>query len=117
MIYQTEIKSIGTEAAAFEAEKMVILFGDNAPDELVDFCYIIDINEVNGDITEENVLKVDDTEYKITKIGSAVKKNLNDLGHITLKFDGGENAEQSGTLYLEDKALPEFKENSTLTIQ
>ena len=117
MIYQTNIKAIGTEAEAFEEEKMVILFGDNAPDELIDFCYIIDINEVEGEITEENILKIDDEEYKITKVGTAVRKNLNDLGHITLKFDGSEHAEQSGTLYLENREMPKFKENSTLVIK
>ncbi|AKG75371.1 PTS glucitol/sorbitol transporter subunit IIA [Salinicoccus halodurans] len=116
-MYQTEVKGIGTEASAFEEEKMVILFGNNAPDELVDFCYIIDINEVKGDITEESMLKVDETEYEITKVGSAVRKNLNDLGHITLKFDGSVTADQSGTLYLEDKGMPKIKENSVLTIQ
>src|SRR5699024_11200504 len=114
MIYQTNIKGIGTEAEALAEEKMVILFGDNAPDELVDFCYIIDINEVAGEITEENTVKIDDEEYKTTKRGTAARKTLNDLRHITLKVDGSEHGEQSGTLYLENKEMPKFKENSTL---
>lgn len=117
MIYQTKVKKVGTEAEAFEAEKMIVLFGDNAPEELVDFCYIIDIEKVNSDITEENKLMVDDNEFKITKVGSAVKKNLNDLGHITLKFDGSETAEQSGTLYLEDEALPRLNEDTEIIIK
>ena len=32
---------IGKDANAFEAEKMIILFGDNAPDELVDFVTLL----------------------------------------------------------------------------
>ncbi|MBU6114343.1 PTS glucitol/sorbitol transporter subunit IIA [Mammaliicoccus lentus] len=116
-MYKTEIKRIGKDASAFEAEKMVILFGDNAPDELVDFCYIIDINEIAGEITESQTLFLDDNEYKITKVGSAVNKNLNDLGHITLKFDGSTEAEQSGTLYLEDKPLANIEEGTKIEIK
>lgn len=116
MIYKTTVKDVGVEASAFESEKMIILFGDNAPDELIDFCYIIEINEVNGEITEDNVLKIGDTEYKITKVGSAVNKNLNDLGHITLKFDSSNEAEQSGTLYLEDKEIDKIQEGTTIVI-
>ncbi|SFV43468.1 PTS glucitol/sorbitol transporter subunit IIA [Mammaliicoccus sciuri] len=115
-MYQTEIKKIGKDANAFEAEKMIILFGDNAPDELVDFCYIIDINRVENEITESNKLVIDGTEYGITKVGSAVSKNLNDLGHITLKFDGSTNAEQSGSLYLEDKPLVSLQVGSKIEI-
>ncbi|MGW7998126.1 PTS glucitol/sorbitol transporter subunit IIA [Staphylococcus xylosus] len=116
-MYKTEIKHIGKDASAFEAEKMVILFGDNAPDELVDYCYIIDINEIDGEITESQKLFLDDNEYKITKVGSTVNKNLNDLGHITLKFDGSTEAEQSGTLYLEAKPLANIEEGTKIEIK
>nr|WP_263314127.1 PTS glucitol/sorbitol transporter subunit IIA [Mammaliicoccus sp. Marseille-Q6498] len=116
-MYETEVKRIGKDAKAFEAEKMVILFGDNAPNELVDFCYIININQVNDEITESNTLFIDETEYQITKVGTAVNKNLNDLGHITLKFDGSTEAEQSGTLYLEDKPLVDIQEGTKIEVK
>ncbi|MEB7657802.1 MULTISPECIES: PTS glucitol/sorbitol transporter subunit IIA [Mammaliicoccus] len=116
-MYQTEIKRIGKDAKAFEAEKMIILFGDNAPNELVDFCYIIDIKQVENEITESNKLSIDGIEYQITKVGSAVKKNLNDLGHITLKFDGSTVAEQSGSLYLENKPLVNIEVGTKIEIK
>ncbi|HDS3721436.1 MULTISPECIES: PTS glucitol/sorbitol transporter subunit IIA [Staphylococcus] len=115
-MYQTEVKSIGVSAEAFISEKMVILFGENAPQELVDFCYIIQVNDVEA-IDETQKLYVDGVSFNITKVGTAVEKNLNDLGHITLKFDGSTVAEQSGTLYLEDKSLPEIKEGTVIEIK
>ncbi|UXR73981.1 PTS glucitol/sorbitol transporter subunit IIA [Staphylococcus sp. IVB6238] len=115
-MYQTEVKSIGVSAEAFISEKMVILFGENAPQELVDFCYIIQVNDVEA-IDETQKLYVDGVSFNITKVGTAVEKNLNDLGHITLKFDGSTVAEQSGTLYLEDKLLPEIKEGTVIEIK
>lgn len=116
-MYQTTIKGIGKDAKAFEAEKMMILFGDNAPSELADFCYVIDLVSVNEDITEEHILKLDDVSYRITSVGDAVRKNLNDLGHITLKFDGSTTAGQSGSLYLEDKEVAGVETGSTITIE
>lgn len=115
-MYQTTIKSIGKDAKAFEAEKMMILFGDNAPSELADFCYVIDLVSVDEDITAGDTLKLDDVSYQITSVGDAVRKNLNDLGHITLKFDGSTTAGQSGSLYLEEKEIVDVKPGSTITI-
>ncbi|WP_053218245.1 PTS glucitol/sorbitol transporter subunit IIA [Virgibacillus senegalensis] len=116
-MYQTEIKKIGKDAKAFEAEKMMVLFGENAPAELADFCYIIDVNPVEKEITEDSKLTIDGTTYGITKVGSAVNKNLNDLGHITLRFNGSTEAEQSGTLYLEDAELVTVEVGSKITIE
>ncbi|MCS4485888.1 PTS glucitol/sorbitol transporter subunit IIA [Staphylococcus americanisciuri] len=115
-MYQTQVKSIGVSAEAFLQEKMVILFGENAPQELIDFCYIIQVNNVES-INEAQRLYVDGAAYRITKVGKAVEKNLKDLGHITLKFDGSTVAEQSGTLYLEDKEVPAFKEGTIIEIK
>lgn len=116
-MYNTYIKSIGKDANVFSEEKMIILFGDNAPQELVDYCYIIELNPVEEKITENCQLFIDEYVYNITKVGNSVQKNLNDLGHITLKFDGSTEAEQSGTLYLEESQLPEIKEGTTLMIK
>ncbi|MGK0555359.1 PTS glucitol/sorbitol transporter subunit IIA [Macrococcus capreoli] len=115
-MYQTVVKSIGNEANAFSAEKMIILFGENAPQELVDYCYMIEVNAVDT-ITESEKLYINDEAFNITKVGNAVVKNLNDLGHITLKFDGSTESEQSGTLYLEDKALPTITVGSSIIIK
>ncbi|WP_339234399.1 PTS glucitol/sorbitol transporter subunit IIA [Oceanobacillus sp. FSL W7-1281] len=116
-MYQTAIKSIGKDAKAFEAEKMMVLFGDNAPNELADFCYVIDLVPVDEDIAVGDTLKLDNVSYQITSVGDAVRKNLNDLGHITLKFDGSTTAGQSGSLYLEEKEIVDVKPGSTITIE
>ena len=50
-MYKTLVKKIGQDAGAFEEEKMIILFGDNAPEELADYCYIIEVQSVEDSIT------------------------------------------------------------------
>lgn len=116
-VYETEIVDFGSSAEMFKAEKMVILFGDNAPDDLADYSYIINIHPINGDIEPGMVISFDEKSYKITAVGEVVEKNLSDLGHITLNFDGAQEADLPGTLYLEDAPLPDLAVGTTIRIQ
>jgi len=101
-VYQTIINKIGSSVSDFLGEKMFILFGDNAPAELADYCLLINVKEIDGEIGQGDVLVFNNKEYKITAVGDAVKKNLGSLGHITLNFNGFDTPELPGTLYLED---------------
>ncbi|MCF1585870.1 PTS glucitol/sorbitol transporter subunit IIA [Tetragenococcus koreensis] len=116
-VFETEIISIGSEAELFKDEKMLILFGKNAPDTLKDYCYNIKVNPVNGSITTDATLMIGDAAFKITSVGDVVQKNLEDLGHITIKFDGSTIPELPGTLYVEDKELPELAIGTSVIIQ
>lgn len=103
--YKTQINKIGPSIEDFLGEKMLILFGENAPAELAEYCLLIDVNNVEEDITSGDTLQLGENEYKVTAVGDAVKKNLSSLGHITLKFDGSTAPELPGTLYLEDSEI------------
>lgn len=116
-VYETNILDFGSEAEMFQAENMVILFGEEAPAELADYAYIINVNPVEGSIEPGMTLSIDDVSYAITAVGNVVNKNLADLGHITLRFNGDTVAELPGTLYLEEKDMPTIAKGSTITIQ
>jgi glucitol/sorbitol PTS system EIIA component len=107
--FETQINNIGPSVTEFLGEKMLILFGENAPAELAEYCLLINVKNVEGDIEVGDILLLGNHEYKITAVGNAVKKNLSSLGHITLKFDGSENPELPGTLYLEDTEIQEVE--------
>lgn len=115
-LYQTKIVDQGSDAAMFKTENMMILFGENAPAELADYAYIIEVNPVNGPIKAGMIMTFNDIAYEVTAVGNVVDQNLANLGHITLKFDGATEAELPGTLYLEAKALPEATVGTTITI-
>lgn len=115
-IYQTQINKIGLSVAEFLAEKMFILFGDNVPAELADYCLLVKVNEIDGEIEQGDVLVLNNQEFKITAVGDAVKKNLGSLGHITLKFDGSDTPQLPGTLYLEDAEIQVPEAGSFLNI-
>ncbi len=103
-IYSTTVKEIGPMAKDFIGEKMIILFGDNAPAELAEFCVVHTGNELTDTIEVGDILKVNDSEYKIVEVGGEVQKNLRNLGHIALRFNNNEEGESlEGSLYVEDK--------------
>ena len=95
---------------------MLILFGDNAPEGLKEYAYQIIINRAKEEITTEMILAIGKTDFKITAVGNLVTKNLNQLGHITMKFTGETTAELPGTLYLEGKEIPIITVGTKITI-
>jgi len=116
-LYETQIVDMGAEAEMFQAEGMMILFGEEVPEDLVNYAYIINVNPVEGTIEEGMTLTIGSESYKITAVGDVVNKNLSNLGHIALKFNGATEPELPGTLNLEEKELPQVEAGTTITIQ
>lgn len=116
VIFQTQVKEIGLEAEMLKEEHMMVLFGEDAPPMLAEFCYNIELHKSTAAIIEGMELIVDDTHYLVTAVGNLVRKNLDDLGHISIKFDGATVAELPGTLYVEAKELPDIKVGSVIMI-
>jgi len=116
IIYENKIKSIGTLADSFLEEKMIILFGNEAPQELKDFCYNIDVVEVTEEIKPGQKFYINNDSFEITSVGDIVQRNLSTLGHITLRFDGSTSPELPGTLYLENKEIPSIDLGTELKI-
>lgn len=106
VIFNTKVVKLGEMASAFIAEKMVILFQENAPDELAEYCVLHRGHQLVDTVQMGDILVFAGIEYKIVYVGEQVQKNLGDLGHITLKFNNNCEAENlEGSLYLEDKEV------------
>lgn len=115
-IFKTKVINIGNEAAMFREEKMIIFFGENAPESLADYCYNIKVNSVAKEIESGMLLNINGETYTITAVGNVVRKNLTELGHISIKFDGSTEASLPGTLYVENNELPEIEIDSEISI-
>lgn len=116
LIYENTIKSIGSLAEDFLSEKMIILFGEHAPADLKDFCFGIDVLRSEGKIEPGQNFFINNEKFSITSVGNVAQRNLEELGHITLKFDGSEVAELPGTIYLEKKEIPSIELGTTIGI-
>ncbi len=106
VIYENIVKVPGSCAEEFRAEKMLILFGESAPEELRDYCYSVDVNPVNGVICAGQMLTIGESAYKITAVGEEAPVTLAGLGHCTIKFTGQTAVELPGTIYVEEKPMP-----------
>lgn len=115
-IYHTTVTNIGDLFNAFIDEKILIMFKDNAPEELLDYCIIHNENSLKEDIKPGDILIIDDEEYLITAVGGDAIENLYNLGHVTLKFDGNDKAKLSGTIHVEDKEIKTIEVGSTMSI-
>lgn len=116
LIYSTTVERIGKCAEEFLEHEMFIVFKDNAPQELEDYCYIHSENNLVEDIKSGDTLYIDETEYKIMAVGEVVSQNLRDLGHITFKFNGSDEASVQGTLYLENKKIAPLAKGTIIKI-
>lgn len=117
IVFETKVQEIGQEAKDFSEIKMAILFGDEAPDALRSSCYIIKVQPVQMQITDQMILQIDNEIYQITAVGNEVQTNLSNLGHIAISFTGATRAELPGTLYVADKPYPDIQVGSEIYIK
>ncbi|MGI6118252.1 MAG: PTS glucitol/sorbitol transporter subunit IIA [Bilifractor sp.] len=116
VIYENKVNAIGAGIAEFEDADYLIIFGDQAPDELKDYCYSVDVNPISGTISPGQTLHFDDQTYTITSVGNEVPITLGGLGHCTVRFSGNTVPELPGTLYVEKKPLPKISVGTVIRI-
>lgn len=95
---------------------MIITFADNAPESLADFIYRVDQNPVTGDVIVGQQFQIGDDVRTITAVGDVAQKNLNDLGHVTLIFDGADEPRLPGAIHVSEGELPALESGTTVTI-
>ena len=116
IIYENKVKDMGECAEEFRSENMIVIFGDNAPPEIKDYCYWVDVAPINGTIAPGQYLKVDGQSYRITAVGSEAPVTLAGLGHCTVNFSGQTEVEMIGTIYVENKPMPDVTVGTVIQI-
>lgn len=116
IIYECRVKAQGSCAEEFRETNMFVIFGDNAPPEIKDYCYWIDLAPLNGTIAAGQYLRVDGQSYRITSVGWEAPVTLAGLGHCTFHFNGLTEPDLPGTIYIEEKPLPEITRGSVIQI-
>ncbi|MDD3114476.1 MAG: PTS glucitol/sorbitol transporter subunit IIA, partial [Anaerovibrio sp.] len=115
-IYENMINEIGPSANEFMADGMIILFGEGAPEELRESCYIVDVKPVKGTIRAGCTMQIAGEDFLITAVGGEAPVTLKGLGHCTLNFSGQSEPDLPGSIYLEKKPVPDLKIGSSLKI-
>ncbi|AXQ77841.1 PTS sorbitol transporter subunit IIA [Streptococcus chenjunshii] len=116
-IFEATVLAVGPEAPGMITDaNMLILFGEEAPDDLAEYCYKIDNKNVTGPIQVGGRLVVDGVNCAITAVGNVVEKNLQGLGHITVSLDGSEQGSLPGTLHVAPQTEIKLKEGSVIQL-
>lgn len=87
-IYVTEVTAVGAVVAEFVQAGVLVLFGEQAPQELHDFSVLHRPTvELEGPAVGDLVI-LGDTTIPVLAVGDVVAENLLQLGHLDLKADG-----------------------------
>lgn len=117
VIFETKVVAVGPEAVGMmEGANMLILFGEDAPADLAEFCFTIDNKNLNGAIQVGGKVIIDQQEFQITAVGDVVEKNLRNLGHISIHFDGSKEGSLPGTLHVQADSLPILHQGTIINI-
>ncbi|MEY8709842.1 PTS glucitol/sorbitol transporter subunit IIA [Mangrovibacter phragmitis] len=113
-IYQTTITHIGEHACDALLDNMLITFREGAPADIEAFCFIHSHGALNADLAPGCTLELAGHRYPVTAVGSVAGQNLRELGHITLRFDGSEQAEYPGCVHVAGQTPCDIPTGSTI---
>ncbi len=102
-IYLTEITEIGPEVPEFIEVGYLILFQAGAPPELAEMS-VLHEPESPRDAPPEtgDILAIGAKELRITAVGERAWNNVRELGHVVFKFNGLDETELPGEIYVEE---------------
>ena len=100
----TEITGWGKDSLFFLEDPdalFLILFNDDAPEELAEISVLHRKSCVLQRITAGDTLIIAEKAFDITAIGEEVQHTLQQLGHCTLCFKGGDVPDRPGCIMLQ----------------
>lgn len=104
MKYFTKIQKLGKDSLTFLGDpdsNFIILFNDNAPAAFEDLCVLHTIEELRADIEPGDFLLINEKGFEVTAVGTEANKTLRELGHCTVSFKGGPEAERPGCIMVQ----------------
>ena len=104
--YKVQFTKIGPLVSEFLTHNILVLFGSTAPEELAEFAVIHDGGKLIEPIAVGDTISINGEIFKILAVGEVANTNLENLGHLILKFNGQTEPEMPGDVCLEGKPLP-----------
>jgi PTS system glucitol/sorbitol-specific IIA component len=115
-IMQTYIKEIGNKALEIKESNAMILFGKEAPKDLIEYCVIIESHNFLMDIDVGMYLAFGDRKYIITAVGDHANYSLSTMGHATVYFDSSEVSKLPGCIHVAGGGYPVIKQGIPIKI-
>jgi glucitol/sorbitol PTS system EIIB component len=90
---------------------------EGAPADLEEYCFIHCHGELKGALHPGLQFSLGQHRYPVTAVGSVAEDNLRELGHVTLRFDGLNEAEFPGTVHVAGPVPDDIAPGSVLKFE
>lgn len=115
--YTMRVVRIGEMVESFIENELLIFFGEEVPEELVDLSIIHQHGDLTDPVVPGDSIVIDDhASFEVLAVGDVANHNLVHLGHLIMKANGSSEPELPGDICVERKPLPPIKVGSTITI-
>lgn len=104
--YEAAIIEIGVMVDELLRQGILILFDKTAPPELQEISVVHTGASLEEDVEVGDLIVLGDFSYKVTAVGEIANRNLRNIGHACLKFDGRNLPELPGDIHLYGDELP-----------
>jgi PTS system glucitol/sorbitol-specific IIA component len=115
--YATTVTAVGEQVPEFVGQGLLIWFAEGAPEELHFFAVLHRPTVTTGGVRPGDVVRIDDTAFRVTAVGEVANDNMVNLGHMDLKANGADEAPLPGDICLEELPLPEPRPGTQLVIE
>lgn len=106
VVYDTVVTAVGEQAGTFFAEGVVILFGEDAPEELAEYSVIHRPTVTAGGVAPGAVVELADEQLHVLAVGDVADDNLVNIGHLVLKRNGADAAALPGDVCCDAGPIP-----------
>lgn len=112
------VKEIGALVPTFKDDKILILFGPQAPKELREMAVIHEFESLlEESLKEGGTIQFGDETFTIIALGSLANKNFNELGHISIYFQEPLEEVLPGSVFAHPYQFPTINEGIKITIK
>ncbi|MDR1142722.1 MAG: PTS glucitol/sorbitol transporter subunit IIA [Spirochaetaceae bacterium] len=116
MDYKTTVTKLGETYNEIFEQGMVVVFNENAPDELAELSALHTAAALPRDVKPGDEVALGNKRYAVTAVGSEANYTLGKMGHCTFVFTGADKAELDGHIVLKGNGMPEIKPGSPFEI-
>ncbi|MGE8203748.1 PTS glucitol/sorbitol transporter subunit IIA [Heyndrickxia sp. NPDC080065] len=115
---KTIVQEIGVLVPTFKEDKIVILFGPQAPQELREISVIHEFEELTEEsIKEGGTIRFDEEEFTVTAVGSLANQNFKELGHISIYFQEPQGEVLPGSVFASPHQFPTIQEGTVISFK
>ena len=114
--YASVVVSVGEFASEFFDAGIVVLFGEDAPEELAEFAVLHRPTTTDGGLVAGDRIRLGDEVITVLAVGEVADENLVNLGHLSLKRNGAREVALPGDVCCDEGPIPSLRPGDAIRI-